>query len=122
MDKSNDDYFSGMTEEDIKGYKEAEKRIEHEQAEQYAKDQAVLEKIKKQVSKDVFEEIEFEMEESEHYSNFRIVNEPRGTLQRTDKIKVWVAQHSVGDTGDSWAGVVSVELPDGKYLAWDYWI
>jgi hypothetical protein len=112
--------------DDINSYKAAEKRIEEEQIEQYAKDQSVLEDVKKQVPKGIFEEIKFEMEESEHYSNFRIVKEPIGDKQKNDNIgdslNVWVEQHSVGDTGDSWAGVVTVQFSNGKYLAWNYWM
>lgn len=100
--------------------------IEKEQVEQYAKDQSILEDVRKQVSKGVFEEIKFEMEESEHYSNFRIEKEPIGDQQKNDgvgdSLNVWVDRHSVGDSGDSWAGVVCVGLPGGKYLVWDYWI
>ena len=36
------------------------------------------------------------------------------------KIKVWVDQRSVGDSGDSFEGTVCIELPDKKYLVWSY--
>lgn len=41
MEQPNNDFFFGMTEQEIKEYKEAEKRIEQEQIEQGAKDGTV---------------------------------------------------------------------------------
>lgn len=112
-----------LTEQDKKEMKEAEEQIERENIEQYAKDQSVLESVKKQVSRELFETIEAQMEESEHYSNFRITDTmPEGKPQIEEGVNVWVDQHSVGDSGDSWAGTESVELPNGKYLTWDYWM
>jgi hypothetical protein len=110
------------SEEDLKELREAQKRIEKEEIDQHSKDQEVLEAVKKQVSIEFFGFIEDEITESEHTTNYRILDEPIGDLERAEDIKVWVDQHSVGISGDSWAGAVCVELPDGKYLAWDYWM
>lgn len=114
---------------------EAEKRIEEEEIEQYDKDQKILELVKEQVSEAVYKEIEFEIEESENHSNFRIVTEPIGIQQRNtndinntltdgvnNSINLFVDQHSIGDSGDSYAGTVSIQLSDKKYLAWTYWM
>ena len=117
----NIDYFEGMSEKDIKEYNDAMKQLDDEAKEQYIKDQALIETVKKQVSKRIFKEIEYEIEESDNYSNFRIVNTPDGDPQRKDIIKTWVVQCSVGDSGDSFEGEVFIELPDGKYLTWQYW-
>lgn len=97
--------------------------ITKEKNEEYAKDQAVLEKVRELVSDDVFENIEYELTESENPSNYRIVDEPVGDFQDTTPLKVWVDQNTGGGySGDSWYGTVCVELPNGKYLMWDYWM
>lgn len=115
------DYFQGMSEEDIKDYKEAEKRIQEELIEKDAKNREVLESVKKIVSKKLYKLIEYQIEESEHADDFRIVDAPTGKQQKAeDGIFVWIDQWSVGDSGDSWAGVEYVPLPNGKYLAWGY--
>jgi len=105
-------------------YKEIGRQIEEEQIEQYSKDQVMLDIIRQQVAKEVFEDIKFEMEESENPSNLRIVSTPIGERVKTESnnINVFVDQHSVGESGDSWAGVVSVELSNGRYLVWDYFM
>lgn len=113
-----------MTETQLKEFDDATKQIAEEENARYEKDKKILDNIKNKVHVDVFESIKYEIKESENASNFKIVDSPIGEYQRTneDNVKVWVDQYSVGDTGDSWAGIVSVELPNGKYLMWDYWM
>ena len=92
-----------------------------EQIEQNCKDTELLEKIKCCVSEDVFSEIEFQLEESENPSNYRIVNEPVGTPQNEGAYNIWIVQTG-GETGDNYNGTVCMELDIGKYLMFDYWM
>ena len=108
------------SEEDRKAIKEVEEQILKDENERERKTEEVLEAVRKQVSKEMFECIEFEISESGYTDNFRIIDAPIGKLQQTEDIKVWVDQYSVGASGDSWCGTVCVKLPDGKYLAWGY--
>lgn len=94
-----------------------------EQLEQEKKDKDILNQVKLIVSGEHFENIVLEQDESEHPSNYRIVNEPIGDLQKSDELDTWVDQNTGGGiSGDSWAGTVCVLLPDGRYLMWDYWM
>ena len=94
-----------------------------EQLEQEKKDAEVLETIKQQVSAEQFENIKFELEESEHISNLRIVYEPVGTSQHESEgdYTIWINQ-SCGYSGDDYSGTVCIELSIRKYLMWDYWM
>ena len=97
--------------------------ISKEENKVYAKDQAVLEEVKKLVSSDIFKDIEYELAESENPSNYRIVDEPVGEHQDSTPFDVWVDQNTGGGySGDSWYGTVCVDLSNGKYLMWDYWM
>ena len=118
-----EDYFSGMSKKDIESYKEAELKINQEAEKQQEKDYAVLMKVEELVSSEFFEQICESMEESEHCINYRIVDYPTGQLQgnMADEFKEWVDQFD-GQSGDDYHGYVYIELPDGKYLAWDYWM
>ncbi len=40
-------------------------------------------------------------------------------MQEEEGVKMWVDQHSAGDV---FTGTVCMELPDGKYIMWDYWM
>lgn len=59
---------------------------------------------------------------------FSIAKAPEGNKQRTGnersvfgKIKeYWVNQWSVGDSGDSFAGILFIQLKENKYLAMPY--
>jgi len=94
-----------------------------EQLEQEKKDAEVLETVKQQVSAEQFENIKFELEESEHNSNLRIVYEPVGTPQYESEgdYTIWINQ-SCGETGDDYSGTVCMCITDDKYLMWDYWM
>jgi len=94
-----------------------------EQLEQEKKDAELLNQVKTYISDAEFENIKFELEESEHPNNYRIVDEPIGETQKNDDgYTLWVNQNTGGgDTGDSWAGTVCIKLPNGKYFMWDYW-
>lgn len=94
-----------------------------EQLEQEKKDREVLNQVKLIATDEYFKNIELELDESEHPSNYRIVNEPVGDFQKSDELDTWVNQNTGGGvSGDSWAGTMCVLLPDGKYLMWDYWM
>lgn len=114
-------YFLGMSEQEIKDYKEAEKRIQEEKRQNAVKNQQVLDSVKEMVSKKLFEIIENLIEESEDAYDYRIVDAPTGKRQKTDEgVYIWVDQWSVGDSGDAWSGIEYVPLPNGKFLSWWY--
>ena len=110
----------GMTKDEEIEMAKAEKEVQKELDERYKKDQEVLDSIKQKVSPTFYKLIEQEIEESEGGFNYKIVDKPIGDFQNDYNIKVWVDQHAVGDSGDSWEGTVSVELPDKKYLMWNF--
>jgi len=113
----------GLTASEQKDYDRAFIAVQKEELRQCKKDYDILEKVKKLVSKEAFEDIENELEESEHWINLRIVDEPEGDLQKSEScFKVFIDQNSGGVSGDSYAGTVCIELPNGKYLIWDYWM
>lgn len=122
MTPDDTDYFHGMTEEQIKEYKESEKQIETERIEQYHNDIQIIRNLKKKLPKKLFRSIVTEIHESENWSNLRIVDEPTGRHQGEHRCfgKVWVDQYC--EYEDCYSGYVYVELPDGKFLAWDYWM
>ncbi|MCJ7616532.1 MAG: hypothetical protein MUO43_08355 [Desulfobacterales bacterium] len=93
-----------------------------EQLEQEQKDSRILNRVKNWVSNDLFENIVYELAESENPSDYRIVDEPIGKPQEEVGFIVWVNQNGGGHSGDSWAGTCCIELPNGKYLMWDYWM
>ena len=61
-----------------------------------------------------------EIEQSEGGWDFEIVDKSIGEYEGNNGIKVWIDQRSVGQSGDSFAGTVCVELPNKKYLMWHY--
>lgn len=95
-------------------------KIQQEENEQHKKDTAVIRKIKKEIPKKLFKQLNSEIYESWNYKNFRIVDEPVGEEQG-DGRNVWVDQYS-GYFGDDYHGTVCFKLPDGRFLAWDYWM
>ncbi len=113
----------GLTKEQEKEMAESERILDEERMKEFEKDKKILKSVKKQVSSKLYKEIEYEIGESEGGFNFKIVDKPNGEYQNCndDKIKVWVDQTMNGGySGDSFAGSVYVELPNKKYLAWDY--
>lgn len=114
--------MDGMTKEQEEDMARAEAEIQKERDEEYARDQKVWEEVKKIVTPAFFKLIEEEIQESEGGWDFKIVDEPEGVYQDSvDGIKVWVNQtENGGYSGDSFSGTVSVELPNKKYLQWDY--
>lgn len=59
------------------------------------------------------------------YHEWEIVSQPVGNKQEVTEFgrsikKEWVVQHSVGDSGDSWAGTICVQLKENKYLKFHF--
>lgn len=94
-----------------------------EQLEQEKKDAELLRHVKSSISDSDFKHIESEMEESEHPSNYRIVDSPVGEPQYDEiyHYTIWVDQ-SCGETGDNYSGTVCIKVSDNEYLMWDYWM
>lgn len=109
-----------ISKEDQKAMDEGMESYHKAEEERYKKDQKVLDSIKKEVSPKFYEKIEEEMAESEGGWDVKIVDKPTGENQDNNDREVWVDQHAVGQSGDSWAGYVYIKLPTGKYLRWDY--
>lgn len=59
----------------------------------------------------------------EYSGKFFFLRKPRGQWQEEEYDNfngIWVDQWSVGDSGDSWNGVVCIKLKKGLWLAFDY--
>lgn len=113
------DYFKGMSKEDIADYQEAEKRVVEEAIEHHARNAAIIRSIKRDVPKKLFKYIASAIHESDNWSNVRIVNKPTGKPQKESNHIIWVDQYC--EYEDCYSGHCYIELPDGSYLAWDYW-
>lgn len=115
--------MEGLTVEQQKEYDASMEACMREQLEQEHKDSRILNRIKNYMSKSAFESLRCELDEGEHPSNYRIVDEPTGTPQISENdITLWVDQYTGGGySGDSWAGTACIKLPNGKYFMWDYW-
>lgn len=78
----------------------------------------ILKAIKAEKGNEWFAELECLMEESEVGGAFKIVDEPSGEKQESSELIVdeWVDQYSVGDSGDSWEGTITVKIENKRYL------
>ena len=78
----------------------------------------ILKAIKAEKGNEWFSELEMLMEESEVCGAFKIVEEPNGEKQESSELigDEWVDQYSVGDSGDSWEGTITVKIGDKRYL------
>jgi hypothetical protein len=78
----------------------------------------ILNAIKEENGQEFYDDLEAYMQESEVCGAFKIVTEPRGEKQEEGGIIefVWVDQRSVGDSGDSWEGTITVKISEVKYL------
>lgn len=94
-----------------------------EQREQEKKDFYILNHVKNCTSEADFKNIKYELEDSEHPSNYRIVNAPVGEPQydEEDHYTIWINQ-SCGETGDNYSGTVCMKISDNEYFMWDYWM
>ena len=91
-----------------------------ELVELHCKDTLIIRQVKSEIPKKLFKQLNYEIYESENYCNFRIIDHPIGEIQG-ERMNVWVDQH-VGICGDDYSGIVCFKLPNGKYIAWDYWM
>lgn len=78
----------------------------------------ILNAIKEEKGQEFYDDLCEYMEESEVCGAFKIVTKPRGEKQEEGGIIkfAWVDQISVGDSGDSWEGTVTVKIAKDKYL------
>ena len=91
-----------------------------EELEQEQKDSRILNRVKNWTNYDIFKKILYVLDESENPRNYRITDEPAGGPQNEDEITVWV--DICRCSGDSWAGTCCIELPNRKYLMWDFFM
>jgi len=110
-----------MKPEERKQYDKAMKQHQEAQNDQYNQDQILLNKIKGCVSPECFEDIKFELKESENTSNYKIVDEPIGSCQNEGNYDIWIDQRC-GCSNDDYYGTVCMKLIDDKYLMWNYWM
>ncbi len=114
-------YFSGMSEKEIEDYMEVQDEMNREKAEQYHKDVQIIRDLKQKLPKKLFHFIAVALHESENWTNLEILDMPTGiNQQETKDFGMWIDQY-VGYCGDNYSGYCYVQLPDGKYLKWDYW-
>ena len=78
----------------------------------------ILNAIKAEKGNEWFAELKELMNESEVGGAFKIVDKPSGDEQEVSGLIEceWIDQYSVGDSGDSWEGTVTVKISEGKYL------
>ena len=102
---------------------------ERELMEEYMKEEAdraqqeakVLAEVKGMVSEGYWMDIEEEIRESDRTAGFIITDKPcTDDVEQSDLFKIYISQHAVGESGDSWEGDISIELPNGKYLTFGY--
>jgi len=105
------DDFNRMMDEYTKGMEEYYKRIDVHNA-------PILEIIKQEKGEDWYAELCELIEESQIHGEFEIVKKPYGNKQEASELIEWewVDQRSVGDSGDSFEGFVTVKINDDKYL------
>jgi len=89
------------------------------------KNKRLLKAIKKVKGNTFYKYLLQIIEESEGISGLaEIVSKPVGEFQAEKygrQIKgIWVSQWSVGTEGDSWDGIVYVEIKPNKYLKFNY--
>jgi len=86
---------------------------------QYHTDICIIRCLKKQLPKKLFHFIAIALHESENWTKLEIVNNTTGKYQQESKaFGMWVDQYC---EFECYFGYCYVELPDGKYLKWDYW-
>lgn len=89
--------------------------------EEFNKDQAIIKEVEKLVSFKMFERINYEIKESCDTVNFRFEDKPEGEKQKDPELNIWVDQYTCGcGAGDCFHGSVYIELPNKKWLVWDY--
>ena len=85
---------------------------------------AVLAVVKAMVTDDCFLDIERAMADS-YNRNFKIVDQPIGEGEDQGHCfgDIFVHQTTNGGiSGDDYAGTISIPLPNGKFLQFDYWM
>ena len=103
--------FNRMMDEYTKGMEEYHKRIE-------AHNTPILEWIIKEKGEDWYAELAQLIEESRIHGEFEIVKKPFGNKQEASELIEWewVDQRSLGDSGDSFEGFVTVKISDDRFL------
>jgi hypothetical protein len=89
------------------------------EAEISKKNERILKAVRNQKGEDYYKCLLDFINDSEVNGAMQIVRKPKGEFQRESYgvIKnAWVEQYSVGDTGDSFEGFVSVKLKQGRWL------
>ena len=115
------DYFFGMSAEEIIDYQESQRKVHEEQVNQHHNDVQIIRDLKKRLTKRLFRSIVTELYESENWENLRFVDKPTGTHQGEHRCfgRLWVDQYC--EYEDCYSGYCYVQLPDGRYLKWNYW-
>jgi len=88
--------------------------------EQTKKDNSIIEKAKKYLTKKQIKIFEADLEDIEYIWGCKFVDKPKGEHQRNPFYEEWVDQRNVGDSGDSFVGEVYIKLSNGKYLEYSY--
>ena len=85
---------------------------------EWEKNQAVLSLVELIVTEEFFKIIEEEIADCDWTSNYRILPISIGSPQE----EAWrfVDQRPVGISGDSYAGVESIKIKEGRFFVWDY--
>ena len=120
MSQEEKEYFFGMSEKEIKDYKEAENQMIIDEAEQHAKDITIIRDLKKHIPKKLFRFIADSLHESENWTKLEIVDSTTGKYQQeTNEFGKYIDQYCCSE--DSYSGYCYIKLSDKKYLKWEYW-
>lgn len=102
-----------MWDEAMQGVMEYEQEIER-------KRNRIAKAIRNQIGEGFYKDLMDIVEEDECNGEWHLVNKPVGHFQEEYYFGcipgVWIDQYSVGDSGDSFAGTVTVKLKNGMYL------
>jgi hypothetical protein len=92
---------------------------------QELEEQKILELVKSKVTKEAFDEIQDNLNESGYVYNFLIADKPIGELQNCEDYEhiegVYVNQTTNGGySGDEFAGTCSIKIAENEYFQFAY--
>ena len=94
------------------------KKYLEEERNQTARDSELLAKVKERISKKIFDNVTYELNEC-CASNFSIVSEPIGDKQCWNGYNTWVVQHC-GCCEDDYYGTVCMKITKNEYIKWNF--
>lgn len=83
-------------------------------------DLEILEIVRHMIDNDSFENIKYELEESEKHFNYEIITKPSGKSQYNlpNHYEIWIKQS--GNAENGYHGSAYMKLRNYKYFKWNY--